>query len=54
MHFAIIISCIFDVDGVIGSVVPTPDNAIIVTHQTACGVTLCDVISAIGLCGVGI
>ena len=36
-------------DGAIGTVVPTSDNAIIVTHQTACGVTLCDVISAIGL-----
>ena len=36
-------------DGHIGTVVHTSDNAIIVTHQTACGVTLCDVISAIGL-----
>ena len=40
-------------DGVIGTVVPTSDNAVFVTHQTACGVTLCDVISAIGVCGVG-
>ena len=39
-------------DGVIGTVAPKSDNAVIVTHQTACGVTLCDVISAIGLCGV--
>ena len=36
-------------DGVIGTLVPTSDNAVIVTHQMACGVTLCDVISAICL-----
>ena len=36
-------------DRVIGTVGPTSDNAVIVTHQTACGVTLCDIISAIGL-----
>ena len=36
-------------DGHIGTVVHTSDNAIIVTHQTACGVTLCDVLSAICL-----
>ena len=33
-------------DGVIDTVVATSDNAVIVTHQMACGVTLCDVISA--------
>ena len=36
-------------DGVIITVVPNPDYAVIVTHQMACDVTLCDVISAIGL-----
>ena len=36
-------------EGVIGTVAPTSDNAVIVIHQSACGVTLCDVISAIGL-----
>ena len=36
-------------DWVIGTDAPTSDNAVIVTHQTACGVTLCDAISAIGL-----
>ena len=36
-------------DGVIDTVAHTSDNAVIVTHQMACGVTLCDVISAIGL-----
>ena len=36
-------------DGVIDTVVTTSDNAVIVTHQMACGVTLCDVISAICL-----
>ena len=41
-------------DGAVGTVVRTSGNAVIVTHQTACSVTLCDVISAIGLCEVGI
>ena len=48
-EFPINISYIYYVDRVIGTVEPTSDNAAIVTHQTACGVTLCDVISAIGL-----
>ena len=36
-------------DRVIGTVGPTSDYAVIVTHQMACVVILCDVISAIGL-----
>ena len=36
-------------NGVIGTVAHTSDNAIIVTHQTASSVTLCDVIYAICL-----
>ena len=47
------ISYISNVDRVVGIIVPTSDNAVFVTHQTACGVTLCDAICAIGLCGVG-
>ena len=39
--------------GVLGSETLSSDNAVIVTHQWAYGVTVCDVISAIGLCGMG-
>ena len=36
-------------DGVVGTIAPNSDNNVIVTHVSACGVTLGDVITAIGL-----
>ena len=40
-------------DGALGTVTPSSDNVVTVSHQSACGVSIYDIISAIGLSAVG-